>query len=73
MAGTGTTLVTAYQLRRKSVGIEIDLNHINLIKKRLEKLKPADDISKYYQDYQHTPDLDKILGINIKKQNKLLV
>jgi len=73
MAGTGTTLVTAYQLRRKSVGIEIDPDHINLIKKRLEKLKPADDVSKYYQDYQHTPDLDKILGIKIKKQNKLLV
>jgi len=45
MAGTGTTLVTAYQLRRKSVGIEINPNYINLIKKRLEKLKPADDIS----------------------------
>ena len=73
MTGTGTTLVTAHQLQRKSVGIEIDVNHVDLIKKRLEKLKPADDVSKYFQDYQYTPKLDKILGINIKKQRELLV
>lgn len=68
MAGTGTTLVTAYQLGRKSIGIEIDPSHINLIESRLEKIKPADNISKYYQDYKFTPNLDEIWGCKGKNQ-----
>ncbi|MFX0210801.1 MAG: DNA-methyltransferase [Candidatus Hodarchaeota archaeon] len=66
MAGTGTTLVTAYQLRRKSIGIEIDPSHVSLIKTRLEKIRPADNISKYYEDYKFTSDLNNIWGANGK-------
>ena len=72
MAGTGTTLVTAYQLKRKSIGIEIDPSHVDLIKKRLEKIKPADDVSKYHRDYQFTPDLENMWGTNGKKQKSLV-
>jgi len=35
LAGTGTTLVVAYQLKRNSVGIEIDSKYIEIIKNRL--------------------------------------
>ncbi|MFX0206692.1 MAG: DNA-methyltransferase [Candidatus Hodarchaeota archaeon] len=73
MAGTGTTLVTACQLGRKSIGIEIDPSHVNLIKKRLEKIKRADSVSKYYKDYQFTPNLDNVWGIKQKRQHKPLV
>lgn len=69
MAGTGTTLVTAYQLGRKSIGIEIDPSHVNLIKSRLQKIKPSDNISKYYQDYKFTPNLDKIWGTKEKQMD----
>lgn len=73
MAGTGTTLVTAYQLERKSIGIEIDPSHVNLIKTRLEKITPADNISKYSQDYKFTSDLSNIWGTKGKKQHESLV
>lgn len=70
MAGTGTTLVTAYQLTRKSVGIEIDPGHVSLIKSRLQEIRVSDNISKYYQDYKFTPDLDEIWGTK-KRQMSL--
>jgi len=73
VAGTGTTLVTSCQLRRRSIGIEIDPNHINLIKERLKDIKSADDVSKYYKDYKYTPNLDSIWGANGKKQYLSLV
>ncbi len=72
MAGTGVTLVAAYQLKRKSIGIEIDPNYVNLIKKRLEFIRPADDVAKYYKDYENTPNLDYIWGTKSKEKQKLL-
>jgi len=60
LAGTGTTLVVAYQLRRNSVGIEIDPNYVELIKKRLSLLRPSDNISQYCDYYRFTPNLRKI-------------
>lgn len=59
-AGTGTTLVTAYQLKRNSVGIEIDPKNVQMIKSRLEEIRDSDSIEKYYQDYIYTEDLSKI-------------
>lgn len=59
-AGTGTTLVVAYQLKRKSIGIEIDPDNVKCIKNRLENIREADNILKYYQDYIHTKNLSKI-------------
>lgn len=59
-AGTGPALVVAKQLNRKSVGIEIDPQYVNLIKKRLSPLRPSDDITKYLNYYRYTPNLEKI-------------
>lgn len=65
-AGTGTTLVTAYQLKRNSIGIEIDPKNVKMIKSRLEDIRDADSIEKYYQDYIHTEDLSKIWDTETK-------
>jgi len=59
-AGTGTMLVTAYQLKRKSIGIEIDPKNVEMISSRLEAIRDADSIEKYYQDYIYTEGLTKI-------------
>ena len=71
-AGTGTTLVVAKQLQRKSVGIELDADLVSLIEKRLGSLRQADDITKLWDDYAHTKNLHEIwkLPENIKVKNK---
>jgi len=70
-AGTGTTLVVAYQLRRYSIGIEIDPFYVEVIKKRLRTIRPADDISKYRSYYRFTPDLDKIWPVEKSEKEGL--
>jgi len=60
LAGTGTTIVVANQLGRNSVGIEIDPEHVKTIKSRLKSPRPSDDVSRYYNYYRFTPDLEKI-------------
>jgi len=74
LAGTGTTLVVAYQLRRNAIGIEIDPNYVKIIKKRLNYLRPADDISKYYDYYRFTPNLKDIWNPKkvVTEQRRLL-
>lgn len=62
-AGTGTTLVTAHQLGRNSIGIEIDPKNVRMIQKRLEDIRDADNIEKYYQEYIYTEDLSRIWGV----------
>jgi DNA modification methylase len=59
-AGSGTTLVVAHQLKRKSVGIEIDPGYVEVIKKRLKTISSADDILKYRNYYRYTPNLDEV-------------
>ncbi len=67
-AGTGTTLVTAYQLKRKSIGIEIDPKNVEMIKSRLEEIRDSDSVEKYYQEYIYTEELSKIW--NVKSSSK---
>ncbi|HET6596549.1 MAG TPA: site-specific DNA-methyltransferase [Anaerolineales bacterium] len=59
-AGTGTTLVTASQIRRNSIGIEIDPKNVAMIKSRIEEIREADSVEKYYKDYIYTENLAEI-------------
>jgi DNA modification methylase len=61
-AGTGTTLVVAHQLQRKSIGIEIDPDNLECVKNRLTEIREADLIQKYYKDYSCTENLAQIWG-----------
>jgi DNA modification methylase len=61
-AGTGTTGVVALQTQRQSISIEIDPNNVKCIKNRLETLREADKIQKYYRDYTYTENLAEIWG-----------
>lgn len=61
-AGSGTTLVVSEQLGRKSIGIEIDANNIEIIQNRHSEHRKADDVSRFLKDYACTPDLDAIWG-----------
>lgn len=75
-AGTGTTLIVADQLGRKSIGIEIDSDNIKGIKSRLEEMNQSDNIIKFYKDYIYTENLKKIWGIDsvpfvLKKREEL--
>jgi len=66
-AGTGTTLVTAEQLGRKSIGIEVDPKNAEMIQNRLEDIRDSDNIEKYYEEYSYTENLSKIWnGSSIK-------
>ncbi len=61
-AGTGTTSVAANQLHRKCVSIEIDEKNVGIIERRLRAVHKSDDISKIYEYYRYTKDIDKIWG-----------
>ncbi len=61
-AGTGTTLVTAHQLKRNSIGIEIDPKNVKMIETRLDEIRDSDSVEKYYQEYVCTEDLPRIWG-----------
>ncbi|MDR0328379.1 MAG: hypothetical protein LBI05_08805, partial [Planctomycetaceae bacterium] len=71
-AGTGTTSVTALQLQRHSIAIEIDPKNVECIKNRLKNLRNADILQKYYKDYICTENLAAIWGdeLEIKQQPK---
>jgi DNA modification methylase len=59
-AGTGTTVVVARQLKRKSIGIEIDPEHIDTMNTRIAHLRASDNVMKYYEYYRFTENLSKI-------------
>ncbi len=61
-AGSGTTLVVAEQLGRKSIGIELDAFNVALIRNRVMEPRKADDVSRFFQDYISTPNLNAIWG-----------
>ncbi len=74
LAGTGPTLVVAQQLGRSSIGIEIDPEYVKIIKNRLENPRPADDITKHYNYYRFTPNLDNAWPLEsvMVKQRRLI-
>ena len=59
-AGTGTTLVVAEQISRQSIGIEIDPENVKCVKDRLENIREADDITKYYKDFIYTENISEV-------------
>ena len=59
-AGTGTTLVVSNQLKRNTLGIEIDPDNVRCINERVKIVKSSDSIKKYYKDYIHTENLKEI-------------
>ena len=59
-AGTGTTLVVAKQLKRNSIGLEIDKVNYRLIKKRIENQRNNDDITRLSSYYRFTENLEEI-------------
>ena len=61
-AGSGTTLVVAEQLGRKSIGIELNSQNVRLIGNRLAERRESDDVSHFFKDYVCTPDLETIWG-----------
>ncbi len=65
-AGTGTTLVVAEQLRRQSIGIEIDSKNVAIIKQRLEQMRQADDVTKLRDYYRFTSDLSSIWPVTVQ-------
>jgi DNA modification methylase len=62
-SGTGTTLIVAKQLKRKSIGIEIDRDNVECIKDRLENLKKEDYIDEYLHYYRFTENLQCLWGL----------
>lgn len=72
LAGTGTTLAVAYQLRRHSIGIEIDPDYVKIIEQRLKSLRPSDNVSKYFEYHRFTTDLKKIWPLEGASQQKIL-
>jgi len=63
-AGTGTTLVVAKQLRRNSLGIEIDPSNVELIRDRISRIRKSDQITAFRKDYSHTENLDEIWPVS---------
>jgi DNA modification methylase len=59
-AGTGVTSTVAEQLGRNSISIEIDPENVEVIKKRLEMHRAADNILKFRDYYRFTQNLDSI-------------
>ncbi|MBI3442264.1 MAG: site-specific DNA-methyltransferase [Candidatus Sungbacteria bacterium] len=63
-AGTGTALVAARQMGRKSIGVEIDPDNIKGIRSRMEKISQADNVMKFYKEYGYTENLKEIWSVN---------
>lgn len=59
-AGTGTALVAAVQMGRKSIGIEIDADNVKGIKSRMKEISSADNVVKFYKEYEYTENLKEI-------------
>lgn len=70
-SGTGTTSVVSHQLKRNSVAIEIDPKNAKCIKSRLEEMREADDVSKYYKEYVCTENLEGIWSSALNPHRKL--
>ena len=71
-AGSGTTLVVASQLNRKSIGIELDPLNVEIIIDRLSEKRKADDVSRFLKDYACTSGLEGIWGESISASHDSL-
>ena len=71
-AGSGTTLVVASQLNRKSIGIELDPCNVKIIHDRLAEERKADDVSRFLKDYAYTSGLEGIWGDGISASHSPL-
>lgn len=69
-AGTGTTLTVAKQLERNSIGVELSQKNVEMIKKRLLRIRDSDDITVARKDYEYTNNLNEIWPGN--KEPKLV-
>lgn len=63
-AGTGTTLVVAKQLQRKSIGVELDPTNVSFIKKRISQIRKSDKVLRFRSDYSFTENLNDIWPIS---------
>ncbi|MDT7605428.1 MAG: hypothetical protein QOF61_3425 [Acidobacteriota bacterium] len=61
-AGTSTTAVAAVQLNRKAVALEIAPENVACIERRIEEIRNADIIQKYYDNYRCTNGIESIWG-----------
>jgi site-specific DNA-methyltransferase (adenine-specific) len=66
-AGTGTTLISAKQLQRNSIGVEIDPSNVCIIEDRISNEKKSDNILKYREGYVFTKNLDIIWPVEINE------
>jgi DNA modification methylase len=74
LAGTGTALVVAKQLDRNSIGIEIDPDNVAIIKRRLNFVRLSDNVSRFFDYYQFTPNLKEIWQLKgISTEQKRLI
>jgi len=69
-AGTGTALVVAEQVGRKSIGVEIDPDNVQCIKNRLKEIRESDNIQKFQKDYIYTENLNEIWDIGLDNSTK---
>lgn len=53
--GSGTTMVTAHQLKRRCYGLELDPAYCEIILDRMQKLEPGIEITKNGKAYDKTP------------------
>ncbi|CAG0992729.1 partial DNA adenine methyltransferase YhdJ, partial [Anaerolineae bacterium] len=58
--GSGTTLIVAEQIRRTSVGIEVDPKNVKLIQERLDATRDSDSVLQLREYYRFTPGLEKV-------------
>jgi len=70
-AGTGTTIVAATQLQRNSIAIEIDPINVECIKNRINEIRDADLLRKYYKDYVCTENISTIWGCKLEELPKM--
>lgn len=59
-AGTGTTLVVAKQLKRNSIGVELDSINSSFIENRISNIRKCDNIFAIRKDYKFTENLNSI-------------
>src|SRR3989338_486562 len=64
-AGTGTTLVAAKQLGRQSIGLDIDKENVECMKRRVRDISTADNIARFYKEYLYTDNLARIWPTHI--------